>query len=147
MISIAELRGVFVDTSAWLALLNRNDAHYREAVRFHHSLGFAVSFVTTWGVVSETYTWLRYHVGYRQAERWLHEEASLQERGMLDVVYPTATTEAAIHRILSRFSDHDLSYVDAFSLYVIQLRGDVSAIFAFDHHLTLTGKPVLPGPL
>ncbi len=147
MTSIAESRGAFVDTSAWLALMNRHDPQYRDAVRFHHDLGSSVPRISTWGVLAETYTWLRYHAGYRHAERWLHEAGTLQERGVLVVVYPSAMMEASILRILSRFSDHDLSYVDAFSLHIIQLRVDIDVVFAFDHHLTLAGKPVLPGSL
>jgi predicted nucleic acid-binding protein len=55
--------------------------------------------------------------------------------------------EMGIRRNLSRFQDQDLSYVDALSLYVVQSRGDIDAIFAFDHHLALAGLPVFPGPL
>jgi predicted nucleic acid-binding protein len=95
--------------------------------------------------VGETYTWLRYHTGYRSAERWLHEEAALHERGALEVVYPTAETDSGVWRTLSRFADQDLSYVDAFSLHVVHTRVDIDAIFAFDHHLSLYGAAVLPG--
>lgn len=147
MADVVGLRGIFVDTSAWLTLINRNDRYHEAAVQFHRSLAPSVSRLTTWGILAETYTWLRYHEGYRQAERWMHESAALQSRGALDVVYPTAATETEIHRYLSRFADQDLSYVDALSLYVVQARGDIDAIFAFDRHMVLAGKPVLPGPM
>jgi predicted nucleic acid-binding protein len=140
-----EIHRVFVDTSAWLALINRDERRHGAAAEFHRSLGKEVTRVTSWGIVGETYTWLRYHTGYRSAERWLHEEAELQERGVLEVVYPTAQTESGVRRTLSRFADQDLSYIDAFSLHIVQARGDIDAIFAFDHHLSLYGIPVLPG--
>lgn len=140
-----EIRRIFVDTSGWLALVNRDERRHTAAVEFHRGLTGGVSRVTSWGIVAETYTWLRYHTGYRSAERWLHEEAGLQERGVLEVVYPTASMESGIQRTLSRFADQDLSYVDACSLHIVQARGDIDAIFAFDHHLSLYGAAVLPG--
>jgi predicted nucleic acid-binding protein len=144
--STTEVQRIFVDTSAWLALLNRSDAQHEGAVRFYRSLSAGALYVTTWRIVGETYTWLRYHTGYRTAARWLHEEAALREKGVLDVVFPAPTTEAGVRRMLSRFADQDLSYVDAFSLHAVQTRGNIDAVFAFDHHLGLTGLAVLPGP-
>ncbi len=140
-----DVRRIFVDTSAWLALINRDERRHAVAIEFHRSLGQGVSRVTSWGVVAETYTWLRHHTGFRSAERWLHEHAELEERGVLEVIYPTRESEGGIRRTLSRFADQDLSYVDAFSLHIAQLRGDIDAFFAFDHHLALYGSPVLPG--
>jgi uncharacterized protein len=145
-ISMDDIRRVFVDTSAWLALVNRDERRHGVAVAWQRSLTRGALWVTSWGIISETYTWLRYHTGYRSAERWLHEEAGLTERGILEVVYPTAQMESGIRRTLSRFADQDLSYVDAASLYIIQTRGDIDAIFAFDQRLSLYGVPVLPGP-
>ena len=145
--SIVELRRIFVDTSAWLTLFNRNERYHEAALRFHAGLGPAAVRVTTWGIVAETYTWLRYHGSHLEAERWLYEETALQNQDVLEVVFPTLATELGIHRNLSRFVDQDLSYVDAFSLYVVQARRDIDAIFAFDHHLALAGLPVFPDPL
>lgn len=144
---MAEIRQIFVDTSAWLALANRNDQYHEAAVAFHRTLHPSVVRVTTWGIVAETYTWLRYHAGYRAAEGWLREEAGLEECSSIEVVFPTAALEAGIRRTLSRFADQDLSYVDALSLHITQSRADIDAIFAFDHHLTLGGMPVVPGHL
>ena len=144
---MADLVRVFVDTSAWLALANRNDPYHDAAVHFHHQLNPRTARVTSWGVVAETYTWLRYHTGYRQAERWLQEEAAAESRGFLEVVFPVPAMEVSVRRNLGRFADQNLSYVDAFSVYVVESRADIDAIFAFDHHLAVVGVPVLPGPL
>lgn len=128
-------------------MMNRAERYHEAAVQFHRSLNPTTARITTWGVVSETYTWLRYHIGYRQAERWLLEESILLNRKVLEVVFPLAALEPGIQGNLRRFADQDLSYVDALSLLVVQSRGDIDAIFAFDHHLALAGKPVLPGSL
>jgi predicted nucleic acid-binding protein len=142
-----ERRRIFVDTSAWLALMNANDRLHHSAVAFQRTCPRAVEWITSWSVVGETFTWLRYRTGFRSAERWLHEEEALRERGALQVEYPTAHHDAGMYRVLSRFAEHDLSYVDAFTLYLVELRGDIDAIFSFDDHLVLTGCPVVPGDL
>ena len=127
--------------------MNRRERYHVDAVRFHRSLGPSAIRITSWGIISETYTWLRYHTGYRQAERWLRVDEVLESRGSLEVVFPSASTELESRRILSRFADQDLSYVDGFSLHILRSRGDIDAVFAFDHHLTLAGVPVFPSPL
>jgi len=135
-----------VDTSAWICLADRREHYHQEAVAFHSALDPLTPRVTTWGIVSETYTWLRYHGGYQVAERWLQQQTSLERAGIVEIVYPTAEAEVGVHRNLSHYADQDLSYVDAFSMHVVQSRGDIDAIFAFDHHIALVGVPVFPGP-
>lgn len=87
MTSIADIKRVFIDTSAWIDLMNSNERHHTSAVTFHKSLA------------------------------------------------PMA------------LRNQKLSYVDAFSIALIQSRPDIDAVFAFDHHMALAGIPVLPGTL
>ena len=145
--SIAEIKRVFIDTSAWIDLMNSNERHHAAAVAFHKSLAPMTLRITSWGIVSETFTWIRYHIGYREASRWLSLRDSLENQGFLQVVYPDFQMEVGVRKVIVRFHDQQLSYVDAFSIALIQSRPDIDAIFAFDHHLTLTGIPVLPGLL
>ena len=145
--SIAEIKRVFIDTSAWIDLMNSNEHHHAAAVAFHKSLAPMTLRITSWGIVSETFTWIRYHIGYREASRWLSLRDSLENQGFLQVVYPDFQMEVGVRKVIVRFHDQQLSYVDAFSIALIQSRPDIDAIFAFDHHLTLAGIPVLPGLL
>lgn len=145
--SIADIQHVFVDTSAWIDLMNRNERHHVDAVAFHKSLAPMTLRITTWGIVSETFTWIRYHVGSREASRWLASKEVLERQGLLQVVFPDPLMEVGVRKVIDRFHDQDLSYVDAFSIALIQSRPDIDAIFAFDHHMTLAGLPVLPGLL
>jgi uncharacterized protein len=146
MTSTGEYRRVLIDTSAWIALANARDQFHAPAVALHRSLGPHVARITTWGIVSETYTWIRYHRSYREAETWVHGVAALRERRALQSIYPAEVTDAGVDRLLSRFSDQSLSYVDAFTLY-LATRSEFDAIFAFDHHMALAGVPVLPSPV
>src|SRR5258708_35854868 len=145
--SIADMKGVFIDNSAWIDLMNSHEGHHAAAVAFHKSLAPMTLRITTWGIVSETFTWIRYHIGYREASRWLSLKDSLENQGFLQVVYPDSQIEVGIRKVIGRFHDQQLSYVDAFSIAWIQSHPDIDAIFAFDHPLTFAGIPVLPGLL
>lgn len=147
MISITDIKRVFIDTSAWIDLMNSNEHNHIAAVNFHKSLSPMTLRITTWGIVSETYTWIRYHIGYQEASKWLTMKDSLEDQGFLQVICPDHQMEIGVRKIINRFHDQQLSYVDAFSLALIQSRPDIDAIFAFDHHMSLAGIPVLPGLL
>jgi len=144
---MADIKRVFIDTSAWIDLMNSNERHHTAAVTFHKSLAPMTLRITSWGIVSETFTWIRYHIGDREASRWLTVKDSLENQGFLQVIYPDSQMEAGVRKVIGRYHDQKLSYVDAFTIALIQSRPDIDAVFAFDHHLTLAGIPVLPGSL
>lgn len=144
---MADIRRVFVDTSAWIDLMNSNERHHLAAVTFHKSLAPMTLRITSWGIVSETYTWIRYHIGEREASRWLDVKDAMENQGFLQIIYPDPQMEAGVRKVIGRYHDQKLSYVDAFSIALIQSRPDIDAVFAFDHHMTLAGIPVLPGLL
>src|SRR5438067_5302548 len=145
MTSTADIERVFVDSSAWIDLMNKNERHHAAAVTFHKSLNPMTLRITSWGIVSETFTWIRYHIGSREASRWLSLKESLEQQGFLQVVFPDSQMEVGVRKVIDRFHDQKLSYVDAFSIALIKSRPDIDAIFAFDHHMTLAGLAVLPG--
>jgi len=145
--SIADIKRVFVDTSAWIGLMNSNERHHNAAVTFHKSLAPMALRITSWGIVSETFTWIRYHIGDREASRWLTLKETMENQGFLQVIYPDSLMETGVRRVIGRYHDQKLSYVDAFTIALIHSRPDIDAVFAFDHHMSLTGIPVLPGSL
>ncbi len=147
MTSIGNIQRVFVDSSAWISLMNKNERHHIAAVEFHKSLDPVTLHITSWGIVAETFTWIRYHIGSRDASRWLTLKESLEHQGFLQVVFPDTQMEIGVRKVIDRFHDQTLSYVDAFAIALVQSRPDIDAIFAFDHHMTFAGLPVLPGPL
>lgn len=147
MTSTGDISRLFVDTSAWIGLMNQEEKHHKEAVAFHESLSPSARRITSWGVISETYTWLLYHVGDRVALRWLELEERLEQRGILDVVYPEPIYEIGVRKVIARYHDQDLSYVDAFTILLVQSRPDIDVVFSFDHHMLLTGRTILPGNL
>ena len=82
MPSTAEFKRVFIDTSVWIDLMKSSERHHAAAVTFHKSLSPMTLRITSWGIVSETFTWIRYHIGYREAARWLSLRDTLENRGL-----------------------------------------------------------------
>ncbi len=131
---------VFVDTSAFVALLVEHDANHKTAIEAWEPLADMLPQVTTWGVVSETYTWLRVKAkNERIAVRWLDHVDAAQSTGYLEIIFPEPDTDRLARSILRRFADVRLSYVDAMSLAILQMRSGIETVFSFDEHLFLSG--------
>lgn len=141
------LSRVFIDSGAFLALVDPRDAYHAEAVEFYRSLPGRSERMTSWAVVSECYTWLLYHVNGVRARRWLGDIGDAEDQGRLHVIYPDPSLDLQTRRILQRFEDQQLSYTDALTLAILQMHSGIAAIFAFDHHMALAGVPVRPGTL
>src|ERR1700682_4420239 len=125
MTSTADIQRIFVDTSAWIDLMNKSERHHTDAVMFHQSLSPSTLRITTWGIVSETFTWIRYHIGGREALRWLILKETMERQGVLQIVFPDPQMEVGVRKVINRFGDQSLSYVDAFSIVLIQSRPDI----------------------
>lgn len=99
--------------------------------------------LTTSFVVSEAYTWLRYHVGFELASQFLRATRQSESAGLLEIVRPRPFLEAQAEELLRKFSDHPLSYADAFGFAVIEDR-EIAEVFTFDKHFRLTGRRIVP---
>jgi predicted nucleic acid-binding protein len=51
----------FVDTGAWIALMVPRDQYHQRATTFFRSIARNTRLVTSNYVLSEAFTWLRYH--------------------------------------------------------------------------------------
>jgi predicted nucleic acid-binding protein len=102
--------------------------------------------MTTQAVVGETYAFLRYHLSAFAAHAWLDGVRRARDSRHLTVICTDLTDGDQAEAILLQFTDQALSYVDGLTLAVAD-RHDVGAIFAFDHHLALTGHRLLPVPV
>lgn len=139
---------LFADASGFIALCDKNDAHHEEAAAFYASLTEDTRLFTTLLVISETYTWLRYHVGYGYPAGHLFldvvNEAASSE--WLILVYPDQALSKGAEAYLRRFRDQDLSYADAISFAVLKAR-NIHDVFSFDRHFYLIKKNLWPGTI
>jgi predicted nucleic acid-binding protein len=65
---------LFCDTSFFYACLDPDDTNHERAQELTaDAITSATTFVTTWDIISETVTLLRYRLGFRPAMRFLDE--------------------------------------------------------------------------
>ncbi len=130
-------RSIFVDTSAFYALLDRSDQWHSEALQgFERLAQERRSLFTSNLIIAETYILARYALGYGIAVRWLE---SLD----LNLVFQTDTDHEQVRTVLAQYEDKDFSYTDVASFVVMERLG-VPTAFTFDAHFLQYGLEVLP---
>ena len=100
MPSTPEFKRVFIDTSVWIDLMKSRERHHAAAVTFHKSLSPMTLRITSWGIVSGRSPEFRYHIGYREAARWLSLRDTLENQGFLQVVYPDSHMELGVRKVI-----------------------------------------------
>jgi uncharacterized protein len=129
-------REVFVDASAWIAVVSQRDQYhlvatpiYKRLVSERHEL------VTTNLVIAEAHIAIRRVSGYDPAARFLE---SIHQTHRLQIVYSDPDLELVAGRILRQFRDHALSLADAVSFAVMRQR-EITDAFTFDRHFQVAG--------
>ena len=125
---------VFVDTSAWYALVDRKDLNHLAAVRFVEQS--AITLVTSTYVLDETVTLAKRHLSHAAAVRfgdrlWKEEVARLVRISPEDEIRAWA--------IFARYGDKGFSYTDCTSFALME-RLQLDSAFAFDAHFTQYGR-------
>ena len=130
------MQWVFVDTSAFIALLDPRDDCHAQAVRIEQSLANqAAHLVTSNFVLDETYTGLR---GKIQHSAILRFRDSVRQSRQLNVMRITETLEDQAWEIFARYGGKDFSFTDCTSFAVMQQLG-ITAAFTFDEHFEQFG--------
>ncbi|MBI3636468.1 MAG: PIN domain-containing protein [Candidatus Rokubacteria bacterium] len=130
---------VFCDTSFFHATLDPSDAHHREARELVTEATGRVGLWTTWDIVSETVTLLRYRAGYPSALTFVD---GLVPR--LRLVEYGAEVRAQALDVFRRYSrDHRLSLCDAISFVVVTTLLERMPCFAFDEDFRRLGLTVI----
>lgn len=131
----------FIDTGAFIALNNSNDQYFNDANKIAKSLG-GYKFVISDAIITETYTILRYRLGFHTANRFLR---TVLESNEYDIVEITSSLRSKTMELLQKYSDHKISYCDALTVAVMKQK-EIDVIFAFDHHFELMGTRRLYSP-
>ncbi len=135
------MREVFVDSSAWIALADESDEWHGVARKLYPQLLASSRLITTNLVLAETYTLIRYELGWTAAMTFLERVKSSPR---IEVERAGSELEAAAEEILKRYRDHPFSYTDAVSFAVMKARS-ITEAFTFDRHFATAGfNP--PGP-
>lgn len=132
------MKGIFVDTSAWYALVDADDSDHAAAVTFHTTN--KIPLVTTDALFSETLTLIRYRIGIDAA---LTFGQMLKASLFIRIITVTPADEELAWSIFSKYRDQDFSFADCSSFAVMQ-RMKLDTAFTFDHHFSVMKFIVVP---
>jgi predicted nucleic acid-binding protein len=132
---------VFCDTSFFYACLDPNDTnHARAQALVAESASVGTTLCTTWDIISETVTLLRYRRNYRAALAFLTDV----KPKLHIIAYGDRAREEAEQIFRSYARDHRLSFCDAISFVVVTSLLDHIPCFTFDEDFRALGLTVLP---
>lgn len=136
------MAGVFLDSSAWIAILVPRDQRNRAALSFYRTLG-RTPIITTDYVLAETLTWLT-QSGYKRYSRTLRSMvAAGKQLRMLQVSWVTEQIHERAWDLYDRYDDQEFSFTDCTS-FVICSQHEVDFVFTFDSDFRILGFDVRP---
>ena len=122
---------LFVDTGAFIALIDADDENHKAAAAFYrNSKEKGARFVTTNFVVCETMNYLRARISHDIAVLF---RENLKKSGFNEIITVTASIEEAAFAIFKRYADKDFSFTD-YTSFSIMRSLKLRTAFAFDKH-------------
>lgn len=122
----------YVDTSAFIAFLDRSDSHHALFRRLFSELP---PVVTTTLVIAEGHAWFLRRYDRTRALQFL---SMIEDMEPLEVAPVGLAEQVGAVRLLRRFSDQNLTLTDAVGLHLLQAR-KIATCWSTDFHLGLTG--------
>ena len=137
------MKRVFVDTSAWVALADRDDQFHMAATQKLSQLRRErLPQVTTNYILAETYTRLRRLLGLPATVQFGHGLRRLLDEGQITLVYADSALDESAWAIFRSYADQDFSFVDCTSFAWLRTT-DEAVVLAFDAHFSWMGFPPL----
>ncbi|CAG0959113.1 MAG: PIN domain-containing protein [Candidatus Methanoperedens sp.] len=135
---------IFVDTSAFLALVNEKDANHAEAVHFLEQIKNGRikvrKIITSDYIIDETLTRIRYSVGHKEAVEWGKDILGSNVVERLEV--GIEMFELA-WKLFQTYEDKKLSFTDCTSFAIMKKKG-IDKAFSFDEDFVRIGFVQLP---
>ena len=132
------IRKVFIDTSAFYALMDRSDSYHQSAGKiWAHLLDTGYDLKTSNYVTVETLALLQNRLGFEAADIWSRDILGIVETIWIDEVLHNLAFE-----IWLSLGRRKLSLVDCAS-FVAMRNAEVEKVFVFDKHFTEHGFEAL----
>lgn len=128
------LRFIFADTSAWYAIIDRNDGNHTAALQFIEKLDRPL--LTSNFIIDEILTLVKGRLGYDLA---VEIGQKLWNQEIAKVFRVTEEDEQAAWKVFVRYRDKGFSFTDCTSFALME-RLKVNTVFAFDDHFTQYGR-------
>jgi predicted nucleic acid-binding protein len=127
---------LFVDTSAWLALNDKNDQYHGEAVsRSAKVKQQKIQLITSEYVFDESITIIRYRVSHRAAV--IFGDALLSST-IVSIEDVTDEERLKAWVLFKKYGDKELSFTDCTS-FALMMKLKLQKAFAFDDHFKQIG--------
>ncbi len=127
---------IFVDTSAWVALADKDDFRHKDAAAIFPSLLKTYhGLITSNLVIAESYILILKGLGHSAAMNFL-DRINSSPRIIRICSIPDIEEDA--EEILGKYHDQDFSYTDAVSFSIMRMR-KVKKAFSFDKHFQTMG--------
>ncbi len=127
---------LFVDTSAWLALNDRNDQYYSKAVAKSGEIKkHRIELVTSEYIMDESITLIRYRVSHQAAVTF---GDSLLNSNIVRIEDVGAEERYKAWEMFKRYADKELSFTDCTS-FILMKNLRLQKAFAFDEHFKQAG--------
>lgn len=95
---------IFVDTSAWMAIVDSHDVNHRLAVTFQSELAGASVLIVTDYILDELYTLVLMDLGYRTAVEIKQKLDKMAEARILEIVWVDQTLSIDGWTVFERFN-------------------------------------------
>lgn len=131
----------FCDTSFFFASLCPDDANFEKAGQLlDHCMAKKISLLTTWDVISETVTLLRYRASYSAAVEFIEKV-----KPALSIVRYDESVRMTAEGVFKKLArDKRLSFCDAISFVVVTHMLDNIPCLSFDKDFRNLGLLVFP---
>lgn len=132
---------LFIDTSAWVAVVNSRDQFHPAAGDFYRqSFNHYSKLITSNLVVAETYIMLRLDCGSAIALKWWK---MIADSIKIEIIYADVGLTKDAFNLLQQYKDPRISLTDAISFKIMEER-KVREAFTFDSHFSTAGFIKLP---
>jgi len=135
------IKRVFIDSSAWYALRDKDDANHASAQEMLPLLlSERPGLITSNHIIGESYTLIRSSLGHASAFSFLRH---IQESPRLERLFTPEEFEKDAYIFLHKYQDQTFSFVDATSFVWMKKLG-LTEVFTFDNHFAVAGFLLLP---
>lgn len=130
----------FVDTSAWIALNDKNDQYYNDAViKSQQIKRHKLELVTSEYIFDESITLIRYRVSHQSAVTF---GESLLNSNIVKIIDITSEDRLMAWEMFKQYRDKEMSFTDCTS-FVLMKRLKLQKAFTFDKHFKIMGFEML----
>lgn len=127
---------VFVDTSAWLAINDRNDQYHNKAViKSLEIKKQKIELISSEYIFDESLTLIRYRISHRAAVTFGN---SLLNSSIVKIIDIINEDRLKAWEIFKKYEDKELSFTDCIS-FVLMKKLRIEKVFTFDEHFKQIG--------